>query len=106
MYEIDSFSFSNRMIKCTSISFNELTYTFNLGCAKKPSDSHHPNPIYVGPLIEAGRVVVLERLVSSHALCACNKTFFFLVVLFCRKKLFFIYLFYIYNFYFENLIYK
>ena len=75
MYEIDSFSFSNRMIKRTSISFNELTYTFNLGCAKKPYDPHHPDPIYVGPLIEVGRVVVLERLVSS--LARAIRLFFF-----------------------------
>ena len=60
-YEIDSFSFSNGMIKHTSISFCELTYTFNLGCAKKPSNLHHPDPIYVGPLIEVGQVGVLER---------------------------------------------
>ena len=59
-YEIDSFSFSNGMIKHTSISFSELTYTFNLGGAKKPSNPHHPDR-YVGPLIVAGQVGVLER---------------------------------------------
>ena len=48
------------MIKHTSISFSELTYTFNLGGAKKPSNPHHPDR-YVGPLIVAGQVGVLER---------------------------------------------
>ena len=56
--------------------------------------------------------MIISKLATSHALCACNEVFFFWFsenvefsgsILLQKQKLS---LFFIFNFYFENLIYK